>query len=180
MELFLSHQALIPGVTSIIRRDLVERIGGYPIELGPQSDYFVDHALAGLAGVVFFPKRVAVHRMSEISYNASVSFQQRIRNYCLVEKKMRALHLYDGFDSNTIISWRRSLVDDLMLASRQIQLFQLFKQIIDSHNVIFWMHLPEAPKAFFKSIPGECERLGKDLVELKAWAMDEFKKTVGC
>jgi len=179
MNFFLAHNALIPGVSCVWRKDLVDQIGGYPVELGPQSDYFVNHALAGLAGVVFLPKKVAVHRMSTSSYNARVTFQQRIRNYALVEKKMRELKLHEGIEPSVFISWRERLIENLMVAAPQRQMFQFFREIIGSLNSEFWSYAPESSKTFFSSIPSECDRLEKELSELKNWALNEFKKETG-
>jgi glycosyltransferase involved in cell wall biosynthesis len=176
---FFSHQMLIPGVSCVWRRDLVERIGGYPEDLGPQSDYFVNHTAASLAGVVYLPKKVAVHRMSTNSYNANVETKRRIRNYVLAEKRMRVLGLHQHVPQELINSWRERLIIGLMAIEPQTKIFQIFKDIIGQLNSEFWSYVPEKQKAFFQSIPVECEKQSEDLIQLKNWAMQEFRKETG-
>lgn len=180
MEAFLTNRAFIHGVSAIWRRDLVDLIGGYPGDLGPQHDYFVNHTLPALAGVVFLPTKVAVHRVGVHRFNARLSFQQRVKNFSVVEKRMRTMNLYDGFDLDMVTSWRSRTIDGLMDAPAQKQIFQFFRKLVDAVPPSVLIHLPEAPHAFLKSIPLECERLEREMAELKVWAMEEFKRIVGC
>jgi glycosyltransferase involved in cell wall biosynthesis len=178
---FLTHRALIPGVSCVWRKDLVDMIGGYPEELGPQSDYFVNHALPAIAGVVFLPKTVAIHRMSSKSYNADVTFQQRVRNYAMVEKHFRRLKLHEKINPKIFEAWRNQLIENLGVFIAQRKLFSLFRDI-EQHTTKdsdFWSYLPDETKAFLTHVHSECDRLESKLDEFKAWAAEEFKKETG-
>jgi glycosyltransferase involved in cell wall biosynthesis len=178
MQAFMAHQAVVPGVSTMLRRDLIDMVGGYPAELGPQNDYFVNHALAGLVGFVFLSHSVCAHRMSTASVNAATNFPQKIKNYALVEKKMRGLHLFDGFNESQIQAWREVLVDSMMSLRVQGPLFQALKKVMATPDVLFWMHLPDAHREFLSSIPKKCDELENESAELKKWAMEEFKRIV--
>lgn len=179
---FLTHSAIIPGVSCVWRKDLVDLIGGYPEELGPQSDYFVNHALPAMTGVVFLPKKVAVHRMSTKSYNADNTFEKRMRNYAKVEKSFRRLNLHLGINEAVFDAWREHLIESLGAFGYQRNLFKVFRDIeerANPNNIDVWSYLPDDTKKFLESTYSERARLEADLETKKKWAIAEFKKECG-
>ncbi len=54
---FVSHHMVIPGFSVIAKRASMAELGDYDEALGPQSDYFLNHALAALHGAVSSTRR---------------------------------------------------------------------------------------------------------------------------
>jgi glycosyltransferase involved in cell wall biosynthesis len=110
MSAFLTNRLFIPGAAAIWKRSLFTEIGGYNEALGPQSDYFLNHALAALHGVVFLDKAAVVVREFSNSYSGSASDDEVFRRHALVEKKLRDLDLPYEVDKQLFARWRASFV----------------------------------------------------------------------
>lgn len=68
---FADRMLFIPGASSIWRRSYVDEIGGFDPDLGPQADYYINHLLAQLYGVVDLHGVAAVIRSSPNSYSST-------------------------------------------------------------------------------------------------------------
>jgi glycosyltransferase involved in cell wall biosynthesis len=108
-EQFLSHNLFIPGASAIWKRSLMEQAGGYDMDLGPQSDYFLNHALPMLNGVVEIHSYVGVVRGNLDSYSAVVESEAFFRRHALVEKKTRTLVKEAAHDEGWVV-WRRGII----------------------------------------------------------------------
>lgn len=88
---FLRFGFFIPGISAIWRKDAVDHVGAYDPALGPQTDYYVNHAIASKFGVVFEAMAFAKARVSEsqASYSSNTNLQAEIERFALVERKMR-------------------------------------------------------------------------------------------
>lgn len=88
---FLRFGFFIPGISAIWRKDAIDHVGAYDPALGPQTDYFVNHAIASKFGVVFEAKAFAKARISEsqASYSSNTNLQAELDRFALVEEKMK-------------------------------------------------------------------------------------------
>jgi glycosyltransferase involved in cell wall biosynthesis len=91
----LSAPFFVPGASCVMRVDEFRRIDGYDSRLGPQIDYFVNHAIPSTAGAVFFRNIVtAVREFSDNSnFSSSLTLQQELQHFrCFAEKMMGMSH----------------------------------------------------------------------------------------
>jgi glycosyltransferase involved in cell wall biosynthesis len=156
---FVSHHMFIPGCSVILRRALMAEVGGYDEALGPQSDYFLNHALAALHGAVFIDAPVAVARVSEKTYTGSASDEDHFRRHALVEKKLRALALPYQADERLFAQFRTAAISSRLVEAYQRQLFDNVRGSCDSIPSDALQMFPQEPAAFVSSLKMDCARL---------------------
>jgi len=110
MHAFLKGLISIPGSSVIIRSKLFKQQGGLIHELGPQSDYYFNHALAALNGIIFRFDTMATFRINRNSYSNSLKDNDFFRNHALVEKKMRELPFPYVVDDGLFLKWRHWII----------------------------------------------------------------------
>jgi len=176
---FWGGSLFIPGASALWKRDLVERVGGYDDELGPQSDYFVNHALAMLGGVVLAEEPVVVVRTSRSSYSAAVGDADYFRHHALVEKKLRALDLPCDVEPAWIQTWRKYILNGRLAFSYEKQCLQSVRA-----------NLLDAPSWAERSLPSsfrearsrwleDCSRLEAELDARASLARKIFDEIAG-
>lgn len=111
LDAFLRHQAFIPGSSVLLRLDHLKAIGGFDHELGPQSDYFVNHALAVKHGVFFLNREAAAFRVAPTTYSATATDTDHFRRHALVEKRLRDYAKDRCFDPSLLRLWRTGVVN---------------------------------------------------------------------
>jgi len=91
---FLARGFFVPGISSLWRTSAIHAVGGYDTRLGPQTDYFINHALPSLSGVVFSPRQFARARVSEAraSFSSSAKLEDELKRLALFSTKMRNLN----------------------------------------------------------------------------------------
>lgn len=111
IEDFLTRGFFVPGISSLWYRSEIMAVGGYDSRLGPQSDYFINHALPARSGVVFNPMVFAHARASLIntSYSASASPEDKVKRLALFVTKMR--HVIPNGDTSEA-DWDRWLENE--------------------------------------------------------------------
>lgn len=108
---FLQWQLFIPGASAIWRRDLIDAAGGFDDHyLGPQSDYFLNHALPMQHGVVEIHEIVAAVRGAQTSYSSGAEEELFFTRHARVEKKMRAL-IPDAAEEKAWLHWRDCVIN---------------------------------------------------------------------
>lgn len=125
---FLSAQLFIPGTSAIWRRDLVTFLGGYDEKLGPQCDYYVNHALAMLGGVFYINEVISVTRLAEGSLSQSASDEVFFERHAQVEKRLRSLGEKVKIRGEDLRIWRRSIINGRLSLDRQMRLVRLWKE----------------------------------------------------
>jgi len=130
LDAFLGHKAFIPGSSLIVRLDLVKKAGGFQAELGPQSDYFINHALSAAYGVYYLSRDVAAFRVAPTTYSASASHEDYFRRHALMEKRLRAFASNRTFDPALVKAWRDGIVDSRFYASRQESFFAAVETVV--------------------------------------------------
>lgn len=90
---FLVSEFFVPGISSLWKKSLIDQMGGYDYRLGPQTDYFINHALPAQAGVVFRRVLFAKARASELrkSFSSSATMEEEMKRLALFSSKMRAI-----------------------------------------------------------------------------------------
>jgi glycosyltransferase involved in cell wall biosynthesis len=129
LDAFLANAAFVPGASAILRLDLVKQAGGLQIDLGPQSDYFINHALPAAHGVFFINRDVAAYRASPTSYSAAATDADYFRCHALMELKLRAYASDRYFNPVQVHTWRNNTVKSRLSVWHQEALFGAVKAI---------------------------------------------------
>ena len=105
---FLRTNVAVPGISSLWKKSAIDELGGYDYRLGPQADYFINHAIPTRYGVVYCQRTMAIARVSEAktSYSSNTKLEDQMRRIALFEKKLRgvASHLRQTEDEWRV--WR--------------------------------------------------------------------------
>jgi glycosyltransferase involved in cell wall biosynthesis len=117
IEGFLTRGFFVPGISSLWYRSEIIAVGGYDSRLGPQSDFFINHALPARSGVVFNPMVFAHARTSLIntSYSRSASPEDEAKRLALFATKMRHV-IPNGHTSEA--DWNRWLNEKIRRTSK--------------------------------------------------------------
>lgn len=108
---FFDRQYFVPGHSALWRKSLVDVVGGYPMDLGPQNDYYINHVLPSVAGVHFIDSIVAVTRINPKSMSYGAELKDKIVRHATFQKRILER---TGFDNHDIVSeWREQLIYDL-------------------------------------------------------------------
>jgi glycosyltransferase involved in cell wall biosynthesis len=76
VRLFQKTNFWIPGHTAIVKKEFVEKYGGFDERLGRFSDWFLLHTIALHHGVAYVPKVLAVFRRNPESYSSKYTKRQ--------------------------------------------------------------------------------------------------------
>lgn len=122
LESFLKGGFFVPGAAAIWKRTMFDSLGGFDPELGPQSDFFINHALPIMAGAVFIDDVFAVVRAGAGNYHRAASDHDFFRRHALVEVKLRSLQL-PAIDPIWLRIWRERLINSHLALTRQQQIY---------------------------------------------------------
>ncbi len=113
---FLSGRFFVPGISSLWRKSGIDAVGGYDTQLGPQTDYFINHALPARSGAVFMPKIFAHARDSAArkSFSSSATLEDEMRRLALFAAKLRDLTRHSGDLETDWSNWRRGQAAQLV------------------------------------------------------------------
>ena len=86
----LSSPFFVPAASTVYRADAVHAVGGFSDELGPLSDYFVNHAIPATYGCFFANQTFSLARYypNRSSYSSKISFQDEVSLFRLFAKRM--------------------------------------------------------------------------------------------
>jgi glycosyltransferase involved in cell wall biosynthesis len=180
LRAFFDSQIFIPGASAIWRLDLIRRAGGLDGTLGPQSDYFLNHALPAMAdGVVFLDRTVTAVRASANSYSSRVTDDDFFRRHALVESKLRALSAASRIPHSTVRSWRFAVVNARLSMTRQRALYDAVRAA--STDIGEWERssIPTQFWDFLNRTSHEMELLSDDLDRRSASAFATFDLLAG-
>lgn len=159
---FLLWELFIPGASAIWRRDLADAAGGFDGNLGPQADYFLNHALPMQHGVVEIHEMAAAVRGAQASYSSGVEEDLFFTRHARVEKKIRAL-IPDTTDEKAWLHWRKCVVN-----TRFHALENTLPAMVSEMNKL---------EHQIKSLPKKSrEHLGRKLESFRSEAVKEFEK----
>lgn len=176
---FLDARLFVPGTSSIWRRTMLETLGWYDEALGPQSDYYVNHALAMLHGVFSLNEVVTVTRLAEGSYSQMADNEQFFIRHALVEKRFRSLGASVRLPEEGMGRWRRNLINGRLSYDRQMRLVGLYEESFA--NLQEWERaglLPEFLEAG-DILKERCWRIRQQLEAAKGSAEKTFDSIAG-
>lgn len=179
VKAFWDGSLFIPGASALWKRELVDKIGGFDEELGPQSDYFVNHALAALGGVVLSDEPVVAVRAAKSSYSATVSDADFFRRHALVEKKMRALDVSYQTAPESIKGWRERIIGHRSNIDLQERLTKSVRGYIESIQPSERHHLPSAFLAYLERLSEDIAPFEADILARRKVARKIFDKVAG-
>jgi hypothetical protein len=120
LESYLLGRLLACGLSSVWRVPYVRAIGGYPADLGPYSELYVNHALPALYGAVFLPVSVGVARIprDSSSYSEAMDIEEKARVCARLEAMLRRLETAKGLNPEVFLSFRRRTIDESIVERR--------------------------------------------------------------
>lgn len=122
---FLRGEIFVPGSSALWRKQLVEEVGGLDPALGPQCDYFINHILPALHGVVFCSRTFNEMRVweSKTSFSGNASIEQVWERLQLFERKMRSASPMCDSHADDWLEWRQAQVLSLLYPRSPVQVF---------------------------------------------------------
>lgn len=115
---FLTQNFFVPGISAIWRKAEIDLLGGYDHRLGPQTDYFINHALPARNGVVFKSRIFARARVAtrKTSYSSAVGMKEEMDRMDLFAAKMRETAWHLGNMDAEWKHWRR--IQEMVLQAK--------------------------------------------------------------
>jgi glycosyltransferase involved in cell wall biosynthesis len=92
------------GTTAIFRLEALKECGGFDVELKSFADEFVSYVLALRHGACFIPEVLAINRVSEGSYSASISRDEDEIDQILVRSSLRMTNDYAKLFPKELVS----------------------------------------------------------------------------
>ena len=130
LKSFLVGPLFVPGAASIWKRSLFDSLGGFDEKLGPQMDYFLNHAMPALQGVVHIAETVTVVRADRQSYSARATDEEYFRRMALVERGLRDLDLGYRIDPSWRREWRERMINGQVAAARQLSFIRMVRTFL--------------------------------------------------
>jgi len=158
---------------------LMAELGVYDDALGPQADYFLNHALAALHGAVFIDAPVAVARVAASTYNGSASDDDYFRRHALVERKIRTLALPYGTDERLFAQYRSATINSRFAEAFQRRLLDAARGVCSSVPPGEAQMFPPDLAAFVTSLQKDCARLETNLNDQLERAQAIFNEVAG-
>jgi len=179
LEGFFSGRLFVPGAAAIWKRAEIDALGGFDSSLGPQTDYFLNHALPIVAGAVFIDEVFTVVRSSANTYHRSATEDEYFRRHALVENKIRSLNLPSPLEPGWLQSWRDRVVDGRFCVTRQQEIFDAWREAIS--RIEPWDHagLPKKLIECTSRVLGDIEQLESELASRIASAHSTLDAIAG-
>lgn len=107
MEGFLRKELLIPGCCSVLRKKWIDEQQGYPVELGPWCDYYLNHAVAGKHGAYFDNTLYAYARLDPAKKNLStrLSLEQMLANNFMICRRLMSDGFFGPISHSMVKEW---------------------------------------------------------------------------
>ena len=163
IEEFGKGGLFVPGASAVWRREFVDRLGGFDPELGPQCDYFINHALPMLHGAVFIDQVVSVTRLFESSYSAARNDDEFFRYHALTERKFMSLPLEAPLSDDWRRAWRSNVMNGRLAITRQRQFSELIKRFYDGIQAWEESSLPQRFQECRREVLAHCAKLEEEL-----------------
>jgi len=125
---FFAGRIFIPGASLLLRRTLVTEYGGFDEALGPQADYYLNHALAMAYGVIYVREVFSVTQRSSGSFGNSADDPAFFRRHALVEKKWRSRLAAREVPHAGLRRWRANVVNGRLGLERQLRMIRLWDE----------------------------------------------------
>jgi len=177
---FFDNTFFAPGASAIWRLPLVRAAGFFDAALGPQSDYFLNHALPAMAaGAIFLDRIVAAVRASLGSYSSSVSTEDFLRRHALVEAKLRALPAISFVDVGTVRQWRFAVINARLNVTYQRGFFQTVKETLTGIPPYHRGNMPVDFLSMLEKLAAQCAPMETELERQVVAAEAIFEEVAG-
>lgn len=131
---FFNHHGNIPGSSMVVKKSLVDSLGGYRQELGPMCDLFVNHALGSRFGLFYFQipcVAVRIHECANGSFGQNICITDWARILAQLEISLRAQFPKNSFSEIDWIYWRFRRINDFLKVEHR------FRQIKKGSGVCY-------------------------------------------
>ena len=176
---FFENRIFVPGSSAIWKLSLVREFGGFDPTLGPQSDYFINHALPAIGGVIFIDKISTSLRLFNTSYSSDVSDDDFFNRHALVEVKLKMLPVAAGIPPEKFYNWRDSIINGRLGYSRQRPLYDAIRIASDHILPHEERSLPDAFLSLLEHARRESNLLSEELERRILVAHSIFDKISG-
>ena len=179
LETFLTGGLFVPGASAVWKRAHIDALGGFDPSLGPQTDFFINHALPAMTGAVFIDDIFVVVRAGTGNYHRSSDTQEFFRRHALVENKLRSIELPAAPDPDWLRAWRERLVDSRLAVSRQRNFFSTVRDAIG--DIEPWQRdsLPERFVDCSERVLADMRALERDLADQISAAHQTLDEVAG-
>ena len=131
---FFNNSLFVPGSSFLMHHDYYKETGGYDFRLGPQVDYFINHALPMKYGIIFLNSEVSELRKSERSFSARANNIEFFRRHALFQKK---IDLYLGNAKPIYEDWKKwhsSLINARLGIEANLKIYNRLNEIFNDIN----------------------------------------------
>ena len=175
IEGFFGGSLFLPGSSAIWRMNLINKIG-FQYDLGPQADYFINHALPMISGVCFVNEIGVVMRKSKETYSASTSNEEFFFRHALVESRLRKICANKIIPDELIERWRFNLINGRLAITRQEQFISTIREFYQQIRIEEDGSLPNRFTSCRKYLMDQIDNLETELNEQRTMAQFIFKK----
>lgn len=130
---FLLSKIFIPGSSSIWKKEEILKIGLFDETLGPQADYFVNHFIAILGGVVFHDNVYTCMRSFENSYGNSIDPIQYLNNHSKIIDRILAENIVDC--DYLVKNWKLRVIENVFPEKRVAKYLGNVKKINERAHI---------------------------------------------
>jgi len=179
LNAFLSNMAFVPGSSAVLRLDLVKQAGGFQCDLGPQSDYFINHALSAAHGIYFLDREVAAFRIAPTTYSACATDEDYFRCHALMEQRLRAYAANRVFDPALMQLWREAIVNGRFNVNRYEALHATVRSFVRELSPWEQRTIPPRLMQLVESYLDQSEPIMAELEQRKSAAHAVFREIAG-
>ena len=163
LEAFFENSFFAPGASAIWRLPLVKAAGGFDSALGPQADFFLNHALPAMAeGAVFMDRIVAAVRASTGSFSGQATVGDHFRRHALIEAKLRSLPAIACVTDENLRKWRFGIINARINVAHQFNFFQAVRQCRDGIPAYSIGNMPPDFLAMLDALLEQCRPLEEE------------------
>lgn len=114
LEGFLKGENFVAGYSAVFLKRLLYAVGGFAFDLGPQCDYFPNHAVPSRFGGYFIPEVMtqATSFKDNSNYCSRASPQEKVERHAEFERRLREID--QGRTPNELwMKWREKLITEI-------------------------------------------------------------------
>lgn len=128
---FFENRLFVPGSSAIWKSALVGEIG-FLEDLGPQVDYYLNHALTMKWGVVLSDQVSATMRKSRESFSGRVNDQDFFNRHRLVLARLLQQLPAGAVPAATCDKWRMDVINARLAVTRQQEFFAIVRDFFQA------------------------------------------------
>lgn len=176
-KMFFSNKLFIPGSSFMMNNKLFMESGGYDSKLGPQADYFLNHAMPMQNGVFFINREVTAMRKDTKSFSAQATHKEFFRRHVLFRDKLDSYLKENKPSAQEWKNWQDYLINARLSFETNIKIYKSLKHTFE--NIHEWEKdgLEKCFNKIIKIFSDDVERSIKQLIWTKKLAEKMFAKS---